>query len=382
MPDGNCCGWCGGEMPPATGGRQRLTCSQPCKQRLKDARKTERYRSDPEYRQKIRDRQIARARAAGARPRRPGTETNCEWCRTAFPTVGHGSKRKRFCGRTCQSAAWKAQDQQQPDAALTARCIQCGEAMAPRRGQGPPRLFCSDACSCTHRRNTEGIQARCAYCDGAFMANKHRLKYCSNECRGQGRRTPPSSTLQWSTCQICQGTWCHKGNRRATCADPACQQGVAQLRRAKARERRAGIPSQQRKKYWKPKPPRRFTCRACGNEVTTSTRRLYCSDQCEVSVNRLTAKARRKMREDSTRAEPVYRKKVYARDQWRCQLCHRKVSKARTYPDPLSPSLDHIVPLADGGEHSMANVQLAHLRCNVLKGARSHPAGEQLRLVG
>lgn len=41
------------------------------------------------------------------------------------------------------------------------------------------------------------------------------------------------------------------------------------------------------------------------------------------------------------------------------------------YPNPLSASLDHVVPLAWGGEHTAANVQLAHLKCNVAKGARS-----------
>lgn len=40
------------------------------------------------------------------------------------------------------------------------------------------------------------------------------------------------------------------------------------------------------------------------------------------------------------------------------------------YPESLSASLDHRVPLAKGGKHSMANCQLAHLDCNVLKGAR------------
>lgn len=34
------------------------------------------------------------------------------------------------------------------------------------------------------------------------------------------------------------------------------------------------------------------------------------------------------------------------------------------------PSVDHIVPLAKGGLHSWDNVQLAHFKCNTLKGAR------------
>lgn len=71
---------------------------------------------------------------------------------------------------------------------------------------------------------------------------------------------------------------------------------------------------------------------------------------------------------------------IYARDGWRCGLCRRKVDVGLTYPHPRSASLDHIVPLSLGGEHVRSNVQLAHLGCNVRKGARS--AGEQLLLVG
>lgn len=71
---------------------------------------------------------------------------------------------------------------------------------------------------------------------------------------------------------------------------------------------------------------------------------------------------------------------IYDRDGWRCGLCRRKVNSGLKYPHPRCASLDHIVPLSLGGEHVRANVQLAHLDCNVRKGARS--AGEQLLLVG
>lgn len=33
----------------------------------------------------------------------------------------------------------------------------------------------------------------------------------------------------------------------------------------------------------------------------------------------------------------------------------------------MSASVDHIVPLSRGGEHSMNNVQCAHLSCNCSK---------------
>ncbi len=61
---------------------------------------------------------------------------------------------------------------------------------------------------------------------------------------------------------------------------------------------------------------------------------------------------------------------IFDRDEWTCGLCGEPVDHAVAYPDPLSPSLDHVVPLSKGGTHAEANVQLAHLHCNIAKGAR------------
>lgn len=61
---------------------------------------------------------------------------------------------------------------------------------------------------------------------------------------------------------------------------------------------------------------------------------------------------------------------VFERDGWVCGLCGGPVSPDVVYPDPLSASLDHVVPLSRGGAHSLDNSQLAHLACNVRKGAR------------
>jgi 5-methylcytosine-specific restriction endonuclease McrA len=44
-------------------------------------------------------------------------------------------------------------------------------------------------------------------------------------------------------------------------------------------------------------------------------------------------------------------------------------------------SLDHVIPLSLGGDHSMANTQAAHLDCNTRKQAGSL-GPEQLRLIG
>lgn len=53
-----------------------------------------------------------------------------------------------------------------------------------------------------------------------------------------------------------------------------------------------------------------------------------------------------------------------------CALCGEVLDESTLWPDPQSPSLDHIVPLSKGGTHTTDNLQWTHLRCNLRKGTR------------
>lgn len=59
---------------------------------------------------------------------------------------------------------------------------------------------------------------------------------------------------------------------------------------------------------------------------------------------------------------------VHERDDWTCKLCLLPIDPEIAWPDSMSPSVDHIVPLSRGGAHAMSNVQSAHLGCNSSKG--------------
>ena len=72
-------------------------------------------------------------------------------------------------------------------------------------------------------------------------------------------------------------------------------------------------------------------------------------------------------------AEASYRKakKIIFASQSVCAICGRPVNFSLKFPDPWSATVDHIIPIAKGGDPaSLENLQLAHLQCNRMKATR------------
>lgn len=61
-----------------------------------------------------------------------------------------------------------------------------------------------------------------------------------------------------------------------------------------------------------------------------------------------------------------------------CHLCGKPVRFDVPYWHPEYGTIDHLVPIADGGEHTMANCAVAHFGCNASRGTRGTV---QLRMV-
>lgn len=75
------------------------------------------------------------------------------------------------------------------------------------------------------------------------------------------------------------------------------------------------------------------------------------------------------------------KKKIYA-TQTVCGICGKPVDFSYKFPHPLSPCIDHIIPVVKGGHPSdLDNLQLAHFCCNRAKSdklvAHSGKAQEQ-----
>lgn len=110
------------------------------------------------------------------------------------------------------------------------------------------------------------------------------------------------------------------------------------------------------------------TCAWCGDEVLTSpgSRRKYCGTRCSRRRKSSTRDAKKRARW-AVRLERISRSGVLARDSYACKLCDEPLAMHRQVPHPLAPTLDHVIPLAKGGDHADDNLQAAHFICNVLK---------------
>lgn len=75
----------------------------------------------------------------------------------------------------------------------------------------------------------------------------------------------------------------------------------------------------------------------------------------------------RRARKANATIENFTRDEILNRDKWICGICTEDIDKSLTWPHPEYASIDHIIPLAKGGEHSRKNVQAAHYRCNCRK---------------
>ena len=79
---------------------------------------------------------------------------------------------------------------------------------------------------------------------------------------------------------------------------------------------------------------------------------------------------RRRARERSVPFEEFDAFEIFERDNWQCGICGDQVDRHLAYPDPMSASLDHVVPLSLGGPHLRENTRCSHLQCNLRRGNR------------
>lgn len=140
-------------------------------------------------------------------------------------------------------------------------------------------------------------------------------------------------------------------------------------------------------------------CKVCGRNYTLreymesiGTKYYRNSGYCSVECRDVHTKERIKISHKGRRDSHRYRAKKYGceydpsvtleklieRDGLRCKICGEMCDPDdyswSEYTGPLSPSIDHIIPMAKGGGHIWNNVQVAHVICNSNKGDKLEEA--------
>lgn len=221
---------------------------------------------------------------------------------------------------------------------VATRCLHCGEQIVrSKKTFGPSPQYCTIDCrrlandkkakesgryAAYEAKRRESFKPKpisdrsCVRCGGSFLAKRSDARFCSTRCTN---------------------SWLDEHNP-IRCSEDGCDRGV----------RATGLCSM----HW------RRVARADGRESNP-----------EWDDRRRANYHKRRALKALAPAEDVRPKVVYDRDSWICGLCSLPVDSSLSYPDPMSASLDHILPLSRGGHHTYENTQLAHLSCNVRKGA-------------
>lgn len=226
-------------------------------------------------------------------------------------------------------------------ASCRSMCAECGGPRSPRR----------------HWRICEGCVpgyiGRERKRNEAVRVERRRTKLSCKECGGSGGALCASCRAK---CRVC-------GGGRDLLSQRLCRPCRAAVERKKYEGRRA-----------RPTPiMRAVLCWECGDDlkpadghfVVAATTR-FCSDVCRWRNN---ARRRRTLRMGSEH-EPYRAADVFLRDGWVCQLCEEPIDKAAAPKSPMSPCLDHVLPLSMRGRDAFDNVQAAHWFCNSRKGNR------------
>lgn len=307
------------------------------------------------------------------------------------------------------------------------RCERCSAPIAAQR-MGRPRKFCSVSCrwqvgsapKAAPKPRPAWRDAHCKRCERAFRKASRQQEFCSLACANKGKR--PSYRLalrpcaqcgrpfrpkeaKYSTCCSRECGWLYQASQRredneaqwigTTCPVPwhNCSECGRQFysRRDRASCSRECDLAIRRRLARREHPTLTTACSECGQPFTYvryNHERLTCSDRCDNRRSRRLdpdGHAARKARRDAIlrrqfalgTADLVIPKRVFDRDGWRCWLCGQLVDRHARVPHYGAPTMDHVIPLAMGGEHTYENIRCAHFICNSRRGTKPVPGGSK-----
>ena len=215
----------------------------------------------------------------------------------------------------------------------------------------------------------------CKRC-GKGPLNRNQKKYCGKTCSGadatelkRSFKEVPALVRQAILYADWFYSWHHEARKIVSCLTCGTLTGKRKFCKEACRYRFKNALHQ--------------LCMDCGSELKADTRHLKRCIACK-------EKRRRACRNAAGNRKPRKRCKkygvpydltvkslaVFKRDNYVCQLCNIKCLKKFTVianlPRPLSPTVDHIIPISLRIKgHTWDNVQCACWACNVAKGAKA-----------
>lgn len=275
---------------------------------------------------------------------------------------------------------------------VTAACAVCGQMFVKRKAHAK---YCSPQCGREGAPSAARVSVTCSVCNAPMTQRSRyvgmRPAICSMECQTEAKRQRNarsrselpedhparwilgqlSSPLRYYQCADCGSPACYDARFEQASRCTSCRQ---EKKRQDKRRRLDGDRS-------------RFisgVCTRCGQSfvadratgASVQAGGPYCSYKCKTR----SSSSRRRARKANATIERVDEAYVYMRDSYTCQICHKRLAMSRSVPHPKAPTIDHIIPLVAGGDHSHANVRAAHFICNSLKGGNA--TDDQLLLVG
>lgn len=344
----NLCPACDAPVPPSTGRRPRVWCSPAC--------------------------------AAWA-PRHPdGKRIRERSCAVCGVDISHLQYKAKVCSKHCNDVQrGKARLEPLPNQ----DCTVCGNAYSP---SGLRSKYCSAECrsrrprpaqAWVDRKRPHSYRGRvCEVCGEFYDATWRGQRTCSRLCgakihAGYGRvslerRAPkwfgpgPSSPVWFPKCRQCGKVFTARSKGNTLCS--------AECRRSRALE----LDTVRR--------PRLLIHQCvCGESISSKRKRCAACLKASQKARRQRDKRRRRAAKRGAVSEPYTLMEIASRDRNVCQLCKKRVAISQQVPHPKAPVIDHVLPLARGGDDTRANVQLAHFLCNSVKSAGG---SQQLALVG
>lgn len=132
------------------------------------------------------------------------------------------------------------------------------------------------------------------------------------------------------------------------------------------KEQASALRRRKRNPDYRPRVEHIKQCSGCGIQFTTTrSNKKFCTQDCgEWFRNQIN---RDRDREYINAKTPAFRRRIYFQSEGKCGICHNIIDLSLKHPDPMSYSIDHIVPRSRGGAHHAGNLQAAHLSCNMNK---------------